>query len=389
LRPATKLCVVSALVGLIGLGIGLYTSGLILAGSEWNPSVFLKFPESRPEQMDYATGMLGRIVPAVGEGHDGKYYFIQAMDPFYLEPESHARMLDRPSYRAQRMLYPTLGGGFGLFPPLFTAWALWGINLAALGLGGWLTARLASEIGLSPWLGVLFFLTPGVLISSLIDTGDVLGMLFFVAGALMIMRRRYARAGLLLVLAALSRETMLLAAAGAVAWAWRTEKRVPPILGLPFVVTAGWWVFLRFRIGYLDDSVQDLANVGVPLNGFYEALQVWASSPGAIEHMLFGVLLMVLSLLVVRRAWLTPSVLGYMTASFALVAITMTVEVWSAYFDSTRALIPVIPAFVLMVLAQAREIRMGGAPSRAEPGPLLAKQGVPTPAGPEDVTTNH
>jgi len=367
---------VSALVGLIGLGVGLYTSGSILAGSDWNPSVLLKFTDAHPEQMAYATKTLGEVVPATGEGHDGKYYFIQAMDPFFVEPELHARLLEQPSYRAQRMLYPTLGGGFGLFPPVFTAWALWGLNMAALAVGGWLTARLAFEMGLSPWLGAVFFLAPGVLISSIIDTADVLGMLLFVAGALMVMRGRYAPGALLLALAALSRETMLLGALGAVAWTWRTEKRIPPILGLPFLVTVGWWVFLRLRIGYLDDSIQDLSNVGMPFNGFYDALQVWTSSPGDSEHMLFGVFLMVASLLVVWRAWRSPSVLGYMTAGFSLIAVTMTVRVWSAYFDSTRALVPVIPAYVLMVLAQDKK----GGSQRGE-GSEQARSAAPEFAG--------
>lgn len=372
---------VSALVGLIGLGVGLYTSGSILAGSDWNPSVLLKFTEAHPEQMHYATRMLGDVVPAPGEGHDGKYFFIQAMDPFFLEPELHARMLEHPSYRAQRMLYPTLGGGFGLFPPVFTAWALWGLNMAGLAAGGWLTARLAFEMGLSPWLGAVFFLTPGVLISSLIDTADVLGMLFLVAGAVMVMRGRYAPGALLLAVAALSRETMLLGALGAVVWIWRTEKRIPPILGLPFLVTAGWWGFLRLRIGHLDEGVPDLTAIGLPFRGFYQALEQWTASSAAPENMLFGVVLMILSLLVVRRAWLTPSVLGYMTAGFSLIAIAMTVEVWSTYFDSTRALAPVIPAYVLMVLAQAKEGRAQRDEASEQGRSAIRERGPTSPVG--------
>jgi len=381
--------VVSAFVGLIGLGAGLYISGSILAGSEWNPTVLLKFTDAHPEQMAYAVEMLDGVVPASGEGHDGKYYFIQAMDPFYFAPDLHARMLEQPSYRAQRMLYPTLAGGFGLFPPNFTAWALWGFNLAALGLGGWLTARLASEMGRSPWLGAVFFLTPGVLISSLIDTADVVALAFFVAGALMMMRRRYAPAALLLALAALSRETMLIGALGAVAWTWRTEKRIPPILGLPFVVTAGWWVYLRLRIGYLDDSVQDLSNIGLPFKGFYNAFQVWTSSPGHGEHMAFGVVLMVMSLLVVRRAWRSPSVLAYMTAGFSLVAVTMTVRVWSAYFDSTRALVPVIPAYVLMVLAEGNKGEAKPMEATEQAQSAVGDQGPTSPVGPGNLNADR
>lgn len=361
-RSAGLRQLIPVLVGLISLAVGLYISLPLLSGNEWNPSALIKFPEARPEQLGYGQRMLGDVVPAGGDGHDGKYFFMQAMDPFYQQPDDHAYQLDRPSYRAQRMVYPTIAGGFGLLPPLATAWSLWGVNMLALGIGGWLTARLALEMGLSAWFGLAFVFNPGILVSSIIDTADVFAMVFFIASVLMLMRRRYTAGAVFLSLAALSRETMIVAAVGAIIYIWKTERKVPPVLGLPFVTSAIWWVYLRFQIGYLDSGVQDVAAIGLPFKGFYDAVVRWLTRPDSVVDMMFGLILLVVSLLIVKHAWRMPSLIGYMTAGFALIALAMVVDVWKFYFDATRALAPVITVYVLMVPAAARQ-------ARAEAGP--------------------
>jgi hypothetical protein len=343
--------VIPIVVGLISIAVGLYVSMPLLEGNDWNPSVLIKFPEARADQLAYGNEMLGEVVPAGGDGHDGKYYFMQAMDPFYSQPDDHAFLLDRPSYRAQRMLYPTVAGGFGLLSPEATAWSLWGVNMIALAIGGWLTARLAIELGLSAWFGLAFVFNPGILVSSLIDTSEVFAMVFFMASALALTRHRYLAGAAFLSLAALSRETMILAAIGAIAYIWKTERKVPLVLGLPFITSAVWWLYLRTQIGYLDSGVQDVAAVGLPFRGFYDAVQLWMSRPDRSVDMLFGVILLVISLLIVKHAWRRPSLLGYMTAGFALVAISMVGDVWKFYFDASRALAPVITAYILMVPA--------------------------------------
>ena len=352
--------IIPIVVGLISIAVGVYVSMPLLEDNDWNPSVLIKFPEARPEQLGYGNEMLGEVVPAGGDGHDGKYYFMQAMDPFYMQPEDHAFLLDRPSYRAQRMVYPTVAGGFGLLPAEATAWSLWGVNMIALAIGGWLTARLAVELGLSPWFGLAFVFNPGILVSSLIDTAEVFAMVFFIASALALMRRRYVAGAVFLSLAALSRETMILAAIGAIVYIWKTERKVPWVLGLPFVTSAAWWLYLRAQIGHLDGGVQDVKAIGIPFKGFYDAVQLWLTRPDRTVDMMFGVILLVVSLLIVKHAWQRPSLLGYMTAGFALVAVSMVGDVWKFYFDASRALAPVITVYILMVPAALKQVDREG-----------------------------
>ena len=166
---------VPIVVGVFATLFGMYVCISLLRPADWDPSIFVKFPEARPGEVAYGESMLGEVTPSAGDGHDGKYFFMQAMDPFYLSPDEHASHLDRPRYRAQRMVYPTLASGFGLLPAEATAWSLLLTNLAALGIGTWLTALLAKEIGISPWFGLAFLFNPGVLVATFIDTSEVSG----------------------------------------------------------------------------------------------------------------------------------------------------------------------------------------------------------------------
>ncbi len=350
-----KSSLVPLLVAVLSVGVALYVTLPILSSNDWNPSVLIKFPEQKPLQMDYGAAMLGQVIPAPGDGHDGKFYFMQAMDPFYLVPQEHAHLLDRPSYRAQRMLYPTIAGVLGFLPPTQTAWNLWGLNMLAIGVGGWLTARLAQQMGLSAWLGFAFVVNPGVLIAGLIDTAEVVAMVFFVGAALALTRRRYAIGAILLAGAALSRETMILAAVGAIAYIWKTERKMHPVMLVPFAACAVWWLYLRSRIGYLDAGIQDVQALGFPFKGFVEAMGLWLTTPGMLDDLLVGVVLLTLSLLIAWHAWRRPTLLGYMTAGFAFVAITMVADVWKFYFDASRALAPVITVYILSVPTTVRE----------------------------------
>ena len=60
--------------------------GRLLALNDWNPSATVKFGETRSAQLAYGEELLGEIIVSPKGGHDGQFFFSQAMDPFYLEP---------------------------------------------------------------------------------------------------------------------------------------------------------------------------------------------------------------------------------------------------------------------------------------------------------------
>jgi hypothetical protein len=133
-----------AAVGVM-IGVALVIRNLIPVG--WDITTFAAFGADAPETLAYGQSLLGDVEARAGLGHDGKFFFIQANDPWLLQPSDHASYLDRPLYRAQRMLYPMLAGGFGLFSQHVVVWAMVLINVAALGVGTLVTSQVARAMG--------------------------------------------------------------------------------------------------------------------------------------------------------------------------------------------------------------------------------------------------
>ena len=355
------------LLGIAAVCLGWAMSSSLLARNDWNPSVFVKFPAEKPAELAYGTDMLGEVIPSGGFGHDGKYYFMQAMDPFYLSPDDHAVYLDRPTYRAQRMVYPTArrwlrppasaGHGMGSAVHQHRGVGIRNLVDSAAGEG-------AGAVGVV-WAG--FPPQSGVLISSVIDTAEVLAMLFVVAAALMLLRERINASVAFFTLAVLTCETMLLAVVGAIAYTWHKKRSVPKAFAVPFIATGLWWLYLRAQLGHLGESVQDTKAIGLPFKGFYEAMQIWLSDPGSTVDMLMGIVLLAVSVLVVIRAIRNPNLLWSMGAGFVLLAVLMVEGVWRFYFDASRALVPVITIYLLAAPAPRR--RRG---ELAEPIPVVA-----------------
>lgn len=337
------------ILGLLGVVSSALLVGRLLESHDWNPTVTIKFGESLPEQNEYARDLLGPIVVGARAGHDGKFFFSQAMDPFYLEPDVHAIYLDRPSYRAQRMLYPAIAGLGGLLGPKETAWGLIVVNVLAMGTGTVITGMVAREMGLSEWFGLAFLFNPGLLLSQLIDGSEIVAMSALMAAILFAMRARPVMTAGALTLAALTRETMLLAVVGlSVYWIWR-HRRLPSTFAMPFLAVGGWWAYVHWRLE--GGLAQDTQALGTPLEGFIAAFQGWVSTPRSAPHLFMGLVLFFVSVIVVVRTTLRPQVLGLAVAGFGLLALIMSEPVWAKYYDSSRALAPLITAYVLMVPA--------------------------------------
>ena len=146
------------------LTIGILLLVRPLASSGFEITQFTAFGEDAVEITEYAEGLLGRQVQVrAAQGHDGKYFFLQSLDPLYLQPAEHSVFLDRPVYRGQRMLYPLLAGLGGLLPAKALPWSLVLVNILSLGFGGLGTARLAQRYGGSQWWGLAFPLNLGML----------------------------------------------------------------------------------------------------------------------------------------------------------------------------------------------------------------------------------
>ncbi len=193
--------------------VGLLIFASSLLGFDGDLTALLKFGSDDPTAAltAHAEAVLNRDVTSFGvQGHDGKYFFLQALDPLYLSPEEHAVHLDRPGYRAQRMLFPLVAGLGGLLPPETVLWSMPLVNIAAIALGTLGTARLAQRLGGSAWLGLAFTVNPGIVYSFIISGAGIVAFVCAVWGTLAVVDGCTRSAVVWFVATVLAREVTIL-----------------------------------------------------------------------------------------------------------------------------------------------------------------------------------
>jgi hypothetical protein len=335
------------LVGAVAILFSSLMVVRVLSETDWDPTIFVAFGEDATATTEYAEDRLGHVYLRGAQGHDGKFFFVQSNDPWVLEPDLNARVLDRPLYRSQRMLYPVLAGGFGLFGPEAIVWAMLIVNLLAMGVGSWAVARIAEEMGGSPWWGLAFALNIGFFSEVNIGGAGVVASAAAFGAVLMFMRDRTGAGIGLLAAAVLAREAMLIAVAGIALWLWleRRRKTAVTVAAIPGLFALGWAVYLRLRIG--EGSVAaEVEEIGWPFVGLAEAFGSWLDDP---LDLIVGIAMMALFVLFTRRVLISRHVVGWAFLGFVALGLVFTEQVWRSYFDITRAVAPIITSFVLLV----------------------------------------
>lgn len=340
------------IVALFGFLLSSLVAIRVLAGADWDPTIFVAFGEDAIPTTEYAQERLGDVFLRASQGHDGKFFFVQANDPWVLEPKGNALVLDRPLYRSQRMFYPLLAGGGGLLSPDAVVWGLLIVNLLAMGLGTWAVGLLAVEMGGSPWWGFAFTFNLGFISEVTINGAGVVSAAVAFLALVMVLRRSMVPAYLLLALAALSREAMLIAAAGTAFWLWRQGQRRDAVLSMtiPVVAVGAWATYLRLRIG-LEAGVDQVQELGLPFVGFVQAFENWVRDP---MDLIVGCTMLVLMLAYAWRTLRTSHLVGWAFLGFVPLGILFTRQVWNSWFDISRAIAPVLTAYVLLVLISSR-----------------------------------
>jgi hypothetical protein len=144
----------------LAVALVLVAFGLLVSGGhvEW----FAKFGATSPIT-SLARDVLGGddLVVPFDEGHDGTEFWLLARDPLLLHPEVAATYSDSPVYRSQRILYPALAAPWRLGGERALFWGMLAINVAVVFAGGYLTARLAQEVGVDAG-GLAFVVNPVV-----------------------------------------------------------------------------------------------------------------------------------------------------------------------------------------------------------------------------------
>ncbi|HET9372099.1 MAG TPA: hypothetical protein VFO19_17685 [Vicinamibacterales bacterium] len=172
-------------------------------------TVFIGLPEGH----DYEVPALRAMPHADGPlGYDGQFYAQLALEPLLRDP-SIDRAMDLPPYRARRILFAWTAylGGLGHPPWILEAYALQ--NVVAWLLLAWLLCRWvppSTPRHLALWTACLW--THGLLMSVRLALLDGPSLLLIAAAVALIERQRLLGAAGVLGIAALGRETNLLAA---------------------------------------------------------------------------------------------------------------------------------------------------------------------------------
>ena len=196
-------------IALVGTGIAAALAVRLLVPHDWDPSAFIAFGKEATANLDYGRALLGDdVVVREQQGHDGKFFFVLANDPLILDSAADPALLDRPAYRAQRIGYPAIAGAFGTLPPEAIAWGLVIVNVVFLGLGTYATAGLAASYGASPWVGLAFPLSLGMISELYIDGAGIVAQALGVGGVWLADRRRWGWATAAFAAAALAREVL-------------------------------------------------------------------------------------------------------------------------------------------------------------------------------------
>jgi len=174
-------------------------------------------------------------------GYDGQFAYAIAVDP-----QNAPAWMDVAAYRYQRILYPTLARVLGWGQPGLIAWTLIAINFAALLAGTAIVEALLRANGASRWYALAYGLFAGVLMPLRLDLTEPLAYALALAAVWTTTTAdgRPLTAGVLLALAALTKETTLLFAAALVAYHGLNRR-------MRDALVVGAWAAIPFAIWQL------------------------------------------------------------------------------------------------------------------------------------------
>jgi hypothetical protein len=229
-------------------------------------------------------------------------------------------------------------------PPGAVLWTMALTNIAALALGTVAAGRLAFRLGGTHWLGLAFLLNPGVIFEFDISGAGIAAFAAALWGTLTLEEGRHRQAIVWFTAAVLAREVMLLYLAGVCVYRLWQTRRIPWLLGsIPALSAVAWAGYVRLRLDS-HDGVTEIQEFGPPFGGMLDSIENWLENP--MDLAVIAGLIIVMPLLILRT-WQRPNALAFGAIGFILIAIMMTQQVWWRFFDISRAVVPILTAYVI------------------------------------------
>jgi hypothetical protein len=205
-----------------------------------------------------------------GAGYDGHLFLAIALDPLLSHPDSLGA-LDNPRYRYRRILFPLLGYGLALGQRPAVPYMLVIINITAfIGLVG-LMLKISGAYGKLNYAPLLLLAVPGLWVSQLLTTADLLGAFLLLLALYSYMNERYYQVAACYALAALTHETMVIVIGSLIIASFIANKRKEAFtvsLGIiPFVL---WNSFVLVKIPAETSTTGIIENFSIPGHGILE-----------------------------------------------------------------------------------------------------------------------
>jgi len=116
-----------------------------------------------------------------------------------------------------------------------------------------------------------------------------------------------------------------------------------------------WGTYLRVRLGF-EAGVSQVQEFGLPFEGFIEAFGRWLDGP---INLVVGLSMLLLMVLYTWRTLTSAHLLGWAFIGFVPLGVLFSQVVWSSWADISRAIAPIITAYVLLLLVASRNPRPG------------------------------
>lgn len=327
---------------------------IIMAGSQGGPGYFIQLGD-KSRALEFAKDKLGDDVPTpLADGHDGESYWLLSRDPTLSAGPELAQLLNRPTYRAQRILYPALASPWRLGGEHALLWGLVITNLAVVAVGTYLTGAIARRVG-APLAGYLFAANPVVWLALLFDFADGLALAGLIGAVLALRRGHPGLAGAAGVVAALAKESSLFGIAGMALLGRGLSLRQRVLVAVPAGSAALLWrLYVVSRPGFSADAeIEEFALA--PFSGFQEAWRLGWSPSGEWVHAAMSLALIPAAVGIVAAWWRWRGSWELSAAlPFALLVPFLSGQVLDIPVNSARAIGPALTLAAVGVLLARR-----------------------------------
>ena len=289
-----------------------------------------------------STPLIAREVPDVvvtpNAGHDGQQFYAVARHPF--DPSAAAAHLANPVYRYRRILFPLIAWALAPSGGTRLIAALMAVGLAGVALGAFAMSMFPRA---PKWLPLTVGVTPGVVASTGLTLADSLALGLTLAAFAAAARRRPPLVLAALVLGALTRETVLLAAVALAFTPGLSRQWRIAYVAVPGAVVGLWMLWVSHMLGIpINDGASD--QFSFPLIG-------WLTSDSDAIGFVIGILLAAVLALGLWRTRDNIPMCAYLGLLLALF-VTLSPNVTVSWVNTTRA---VIAGFPLAVWGITRE----------------------------------